>query len=510
MNIFGFNLSISRGPSPASQITHHEKALALTPAEWLRGGDLDPRPATLSSAYEQVVWVYRAINVLAEQVANIPFLFSAGERGRENLVTSGPLLDFYARPHPQLNCFQYWELRVIWLMLRGECIRIPIFEDLNPNLNLNPSRLTHGPRMLSGHASHAASQLKTKNSKLKTILILDPARFQHIVEDGQLLGWRYTGLGPQTPLSSQVFLPEEVWFEKLPNPFDFWRGLSPLAVAHMAARTDFAASAFMQGVIENNADAGVIVRSDKPLSDEQQDQVLKALRERKRHAGQADRPVFLNAVTEIVKPQLSSADLQFLDNRKFSRAEICAAFGVPEEIVTTTDYNKYDVMAGARLNFIENRVAPLCARLEAEENNTTIPALAASGVVASDVSPDRVASGVSPDICGWFDLDSLPIMQEARRNRLAAAKTGFDMGVPFNELNRVLDLGFKPLPWGDQGYLPAKYQPLSQPSVQGSVSDARGSAFDVRSSRFDVQNSEFPARPVARPDHAPRLVNRKS
>ena len=51
-------------------------------------------------------------------------------------------------------------------------------------------------------------------------------------------------------------------------------------------------------------------------------------------------------------------------------------------------------------------------------------------------------------------------MQQARRNRLAAAKTGFDMGIPFNELNRVLDLGFKPLPWGDTGYLPAKYQPL--------------------------------------------------
>ena len=36
-------------------------------------------------------------------------------------------------------------------------------------------------------------------------------------------------------------------------------------------------------------------------------------------------------------------------------------------------------------------------------------------------------------------------MQEARRNRLAIAKVGFDMGIPFNELNRVLDLGFKAL-----------------------------------------------------------------
>jgi galactokinase len=59
-----------------------------------------------------------------------------------------------------------------------------------------------------------------------------------------------------------------------------------------------------------------------------------------------------------------------------------------------------------------------------------------------------------------FDLDSLPIMQQAWRTRLAAAKVGFDMGVPFNELNRVFDLGFTPLPWGDQGYLPSQLQPL--------------------------------------------------
>ena len=47
-----------------------------------------------------------------------------------------------------------------------------------------------------------------------------------------------------------MFLPEEVWHEKLPNPFDFWRGMSPLAVAATAAGTDHAASLFMKGIME--------------------------------------------------------------------------------------------------------------------------------------------------------------------------------------------------------------------------------------------------------------------
>jgi HK97 family phage portal protein len=319
----------------------------------------------------------------------------------------------------------------MWLMLRGECMRVPIYS--------GAARSTlHAPR------------------SLKRVLILDPSQFQHIVADNQLQGWRYTGFGPEAPLYSQVFLPEEVWFEKLPNPFDFWRGAPPLAVASIAAKTDFAASSFMKGLIENNGDLGVIVRAQTPLDQAQREQIKAALRDRKRRAGTADQPLLLWSGAEIIKPQLSSADLQFLENRKFSRAEICAAFGVPEEIVTTSDNAKYDVMAGSRLNFIENRVAPLCARLEAEEEITV--------------------RTIDPTATGWFDIDSLPLMQQARHTRLATAKTGFDMGVPFNELNRVLDLGFKPLACGDDSYLPANLQKVTKTQPLPSSSSSSSSS----------------------------------
>ena len=33
------------------------------------------------------------------------------------------------------------------------------------------------------------------------------------------------------------------------------------------------------------------------------------------------------------------------------------------------------------------------------------------------------------------------------------------MGIPFNELNRVFDLGFKSFPWGDTGYLKSNLSP---------------------------------------------------
>jgi phage portal protein BeeE len=417
MKLFGLNITRS-STNPPIQKSVSPSAL------WLRGGDDGQPGPVLTNAYQQVPWVFRSINAIAEQVANIPFVFSAGERGRETLITKGPLLDFYEQPHPYINRFQYWELRIIWLMLRGECFRVPIYEDSSS----------------SSSSSSGPSHIPYRGSRLKKVLMLDPAQIQHIVENHELIGWRYTGSGKNSPIESQIFLPEEVWFEKLPNPFDFWRGLPPLYIAELAARTDFAAASFMRGLMENNADLGVVVRTDQQLSEDQRAQIMAALRDRKRKAGTADRPLLLWGGAEIIKPELSSADLQFLENRKFSRAEICAAFGVPEEIITTTDHNKYDVMQGARLNFIENRIIPLCSRLEASEAATV--------------------RAIDPTAVGWFDTDSLPIMQDARRNRLITAKTGFDMGIPFNELNRVFDLGFKSLPWGNTGYVSGKLAPI--------------------------------------------------
>jgi HK97 family phage portal protein len=418
MNLLGLNISLNRSSKSKKQKSTDTSGLSPEAIAWLSGDTQCTATPALTNAYQQIPWVYRAVTALAEQVANVPFLFSAGDRGRENLITSGPLADLYSHPHPQINRFQYWELRVMWLMLRGECMRVPIYDD------------------------GATLAFRTRTSRIKSILILDPARFQHIIDNNTLVGWRYTGFSHDAPLSSQVFLPEELWFEKLPNPFDFWRGMPPLMAATLAAQTEHAAALFMHGLIDNNADTGLIVRSDSQLDDAQRQQIQAALINRKRRAGTADRPILLWGVNEIVKPTLTSADLQFLENRKFTRAEICAAFGVPEEIVTTTDHSKYDVMAGARLNFIENRVAPLCRRLEAEEEVTI--------------------KAIDPRATGWFDIEALPIMQEALRSRLASAKVGFDMGVPFNHLNRFFDLGFPNLPWGDTGYLPSKYTPLGQ------------------------------------------------
>jgi hypothetical protein len=139
--------------------------------------------------------------------------------------------------------------------------------------------------------------------------------------------------------------------------------------------------------------------------------------------------------------------MQFLENRKFNRQEICAVFGVPQEILGFTEDANRSVGQSSRLNFIENRVVPLCRRLE--------PGVAP----LVDLATGSKAQGRKSKVVGWFDEYALPIMQAARRERYAAAVGAFGIGVPINTCNQVFDLGLPgDLPHGPRSYLPFNLQ----------------------------------------------------
>jgi phage portal protein BeeE len=171
------------------------------------------------------------------------------------------------------------------------------------------------------------------------------------------------------PLPGGAIIVQMVGPSRSPNPYLYWRGMSPLLLATLPASSDYAAEQFMKGLMLNNADTGVIVTTDQQVSAEQRAETLAALRARKRSAGTADRPLFLWGGAKIERPAVTSADLQFLENRKLNRQQIGAIFKVPESLMGFTD-QKNALSGGSsieqeRLNFIQNTIASHCARLEA-------------------------------------------------------------------------------------------------------------------------------------------------
>ncbi len=390
-------------------------AKSINPAQWLRGDDGTRGGATMVSALEQSTWVYSCVTLLSESVSQIPFRLISGDEDNEKVQTGGPEFDLFAHPHPQLDRFAFWDLLVSWLMLKGEAFILPLDKQ--------------------GAALGSGSRVKPA-----TLLILPPDSFRHVIDGNRLALWQYTGAGAQSPLGTAVFLPEEIIHIKLTHPYDFWRGLAPLRVAMLSASSDYASAQFEKGLMMNNADTGVIVTTDQQPDETQRLAISMALKERKRAAGTADRPLFLWGGAKVDRPTVSSADMQFLENRKFKRQEICAVFKVPQELLGFTEDANRSVGDMARLNFIENRIAPLCARIEAALN--------------------RLIERIDPRLRGEFHIKGTPVMQAAQRARWDVALKAFNAGVPLNTANKVFDLGLPMLAHGDRAYLPFSLQPV--------------------------------------------------
>ena len=439
---FSFNLGSGSPDAPTLQRANPPTS---SPAQaWLRGDDrygISNSPL-LVSPLQQSVWVYTAISALAQTVSAIPFRISQGDRSGENILSKGPVVDLFNRPHPYLNRFRFWEFIVTWYCLRGEAFIVA----LDKADNILPIGRSHGPTSL---------------------LVLNPDRFRHIVENSELVGWRFTNSPLAGPLRSMDFLPEDVIHDFLPNPYLFWRGMSPLSVALLAAQTDYASAQFMKGLMMNNADTGVVVRTNQQMGPEQRETLLAALRDRKNSAGTADRPLVLWDGAEVVTPTLSSADMQFLEHRKYNRQEICAAFfRMPQSIIGFTESSNRSIAEAERLNFIENSIAPVCARLEA--------------------AVDPIIKSFGADLLGWFDIDSHPILQQARRDRVDTGVKLFSLGYPANAINKALDLGLPHLPWGEKGYLPAKMTEVGEGAPKSPGVAAAAGVFERLLGRLEA------------------------
>lgn len=397
--------------------------LSTTTSAWLRGDDLDTRRgATLTEPLQQVQWVYACVRCLSENLANAPLLAGKTQaRGDWEIIDDGPLADLLANPLKYGSRFEFTELLVMWLMLRGKAFVIGLDKAGNP--------VQFGRR------------LPGKDPLPVQLLVLNADRVQRRDRDLMPPMWDYQA-GRDDLVPRQVFSHEQVLFAKLPHPFHNWDGLAPLTAAWVAAQTDFAAGQTMSGLMQNNAEQGLVFSTDQNLSEDQVRMLQAQLRERRRSAGTANRDVILGGGAKIQPPSLTMADVQFLENRKFSRQEICSVYGVPQELLGYSEDANRSVADAARATFIENRIAPLGAR------------------IASALAP--LARAFDPNAELWFDSDGLPSMVAQRRARIDTAAKLWAMGYPANVANTALDIGLPEIESGDVGWLPFSVQPAEQ------------------------------------------------
>jgi SPP1 gp7 family putative phage head morphogenesis protein len=154
-----------------------------------------------------------------------------------------------------------------------------------------------------------------------------------------------------------------------------------------------------------------------------------------RHQGvsKAGRVAILEGGAKWQNMSLNSKQLEFLDGRRMNREEILGALGVPKTIVSLTDDLNYAIAQAHKKIFWSDTILPLLSKFESR--------------VKTDFF-DRFLRG--QNIVGLFNTENVSELQEDLKEKADIAKSFYEMGVPFNQINERLDLGFEDVPGGDE------------------------------------------------------------
>src|SRR5699024_4359562 len=157
--------------------------------------------------------------------------------------------------------------------------------------------------------------------------------------------------------------------------------------------------------------------------------------------GRARQPWILNQF-KWVPMSLTPAEVDFIETRNLTRKEICAVYGVPEAmIVGMGDANRASAETVRRTCWLDT-IVPLLDELACTLTN-------------------ELAREFGIDIRLNYDVSCVPGLQDNHAEKMEVAKALHSMGVPFNVINEILELGFDDVEGGDVGYLPSSLLPTN-------------------------------------------------
>jgi len=241
------------------------------------------------------------------------------------------------------------------------------------------------------------------------------------------------------------FEPEEIVWQRYPNPIDEFSPLAPLAAARLAADT---AQAMMQSnrqLFKNGMQiAGLIVPpADKvTFSQEQATDLERALEKRLTGSDKAHRWAVLRYEAQFKQLAITPKDAEFVAGMGLSFRQVCRVYGMPAALLGE--------MEGATLSNVRD------LERSAWDNTLTSDAEFRAAEIEEQYLP-RFKGG-APDHCA-YDFTKVSALQESATESWTREAQAIDRGaITINEWRK--GKGMASVPWGDRPYMPVNKAPL--------------------------------------------------
>lgn len=303
----------------------------------------------ITEAYNKVVWVYSCVMQISSATSSVPWLlYRKGRGGRLIEIEQHPILDMLnLKANSFMSGRDFIDLWSTYLAIEGKFYA----EYLNPAM----------PTGMVPLYPHYMKPIPSKELFVS--------------------GYQYDIYKPI------YYNREEILWSKFNDPLEIYDGLSPIKALSRTIDTENEAVNWNKSTLQNSGVPAGIFTIQNPSPE-----LIDNLRDewRKRYGGgsNARLPLVLNADRATYQPiGLSSVDMDFLNQRKLNRTEICSAFGVPSQLVGDPDAQTYSNFSEAVKSFWENTIIPrYLEHIKDKLASDLLPRYADNLVIAYDLS----------------------------------------------------------------------------------------------------------------------------
>lgn len=370
----------------------------------------------VTDPYKQIPSVYKAIKAISDNVSQARFQLV--DRKTKEVVEGHEIQSLLESPNELMTMTDFMQAVVGYYALCGEFFII---------------KTESNGQMLG--TSKVPAELWTFHPK-KFDVIKDR-------ENKRLTGWKY---------GQQRFALDEIIHSKDFDPDDDFRGFAPTKAIENIIDIDFKALVYNKAFFDNDARPGYVLTTDQSLSSVQRDRIKEWIEKHHKGASKAHKIAVLESGLKPSNVSSTHKDMDFMDQLRFSREEIIGLWRAPKALFNITDDLNYATFTGQIKVFWLYQIMPMLNRIV-------------------DAINRQLIYPIDPTVELAVDLSKVPAFQEDFANKLDSAKKLFDMGVPFNEINKKLGLGFDEFNHGRVGYLPFNLVPANELSMSSGSQD---------------------------------------
>jgi len=411
----------------------------------VRNGNLESWSSDeITNPYAENYVVHRGLQILATNIAQVPFDLYQGE---EKLSSDFELNSVLHKPNPYTSNFELWEATITYLFLYGEA-----FWYLNTN-NFNI---------------------------IREIYALHPKYMRHVQDTtyDPIKSWVYNDKIPMN-------LDEVVHF-KLFNGGGV-RGLSPLDTIKIEYATDKEAAELGKRVFKNGTKLSGVIEVDKEVGTtlEEMRRILGMWKQEHQGSEKAYKVGALLGGMKYRELGQTMADLEFIAGRDAIRDRILLVLGIHKAVVGVTDKIDRATADTALRSLWQTTLKPQTVRIQEKINASLL-----------DI--------YYPGLSCKFDLTVVEELKKDLNDTLDAATKLWKMGYTRNEINTRLGLRM-PEDDGDKRLIPRIMIPEDMAEAAAVTGRSTTQANDPRKST-EKDIPEYSEKKIVQPEASERTV----